>query len=322
MRFLPFLTLLLACSTSTTAANSPAEAKTEAAPATVVASWTGGEVSSNDLDESISTELTKLKAEYVTSSHEARQQGLDALIGEKVLEAEAKKRGLDGVEALLKVEINDKVKPHQTKKSRPSTRSWRVAWVAVPRGGSARHRERDSAPALAERFEAFMGEMHSYAVKIVFRSPRCYGFPSRSTMIPRSDPRMSDHHRPVRAVPVPVLRRAKEVIDQVMEKYEGKVRMVYRDFPLSFHDRAIAAIAANCAAEQGQYWPMYDAPMSNRARARRERSPSTRPRSDSTSTSGTPAGAIPPRRRCRRTSRPAPRPVSRARRRSSSTVFS
>ena len=55
MRFLPFLTLLLACSTSTTAANSPAEAKTEAAPATVVASWKGGEISSTDLDESIST---------------------------------------------------------------------------------------------------------------------------------------------------------------------------------------------------------------------------------------------------------------------------
>ena len=54
------------------------------------------------------------------------------------------------------------------------------------------------------------------------------------------------------------------MIDQVMEKYEGKVRMVYRDFPLSFHDRAIpAAIAANCAGEQGQYWPMYDALMSN-----------------------------------------------------------
>ena len=64
MRFLPFLTFLLACSTSTTAANAPAEAKTETAATTVVAAWKGGEVSSTELDESISTELTKLKAEY------------------------------------------------------------------------------------------------------------------------------------------------------------------------------------------------------------------------------------------------------------------
>ena len=89
MRFLPLLTFMLACSTSTTAANTPAEAKAEASEATVVASWKGGEVSNTELDESISTELTKLTAEFVTSSHEARQQGLDALIGEKVLEAEA-----------------------------------------------------------------------------------------------------------------------------------------------------------------------------------------------------------------------------------------
>ena len=34
--------------------------------------------------------------------------------------------------------------------------------------------------------------------------------------------------------------------------------MVFRDFPLDFHAQAIpAAVAANCAGEQGKYWEMH-----------------------------------------------------------------
>ena len=39
----------------------------------------------------------------------------------------------------------------------------------------------------------------------------------------------------------------------------GKVRFVYRDFPLSFHPGAIsAAQATECAEEQGKFWEMHD----------------------------------------------------------------
>lgn len=40
----------------------------------------------------------------------------------------------------------------------------------------------------------------------------------------------------------------------------GKVRMVYRDFPLSFHPSAVpAAEAAGCAQDQGKFWEYHDA---------------------------------------------------------------
>lgn len=49
---------------------------------------------------------------------------------------------------------------------------------------------------------------------------------------------------------------------QLKEKYikNGKVRLVYRDFPLSgIHPGAEpAALAANCAEEQGKFWEMHD----------------------------------------------------------------
>ena len=39
----------------------------------------------------------------------------------------------------------------------------------------------------------------------------------------------------------------------------GKVKFVYRDFPLGFHANAQkAAEAAECAGEQGKYWEMHD----------------------------------------------------------------
>ncbi len=48
---------------------------------------------------------------------------------------------------------------------------------------------------------------------------------------------------------------------QIREQYvkTGKVKFIYRDFPLSFHENAQkAAEAAECAGEQGKYWEMHD----------------------------------------------------------------
>lgn len=49
---------------------------------------------------------------------------------------------------------------------------------------------------------------------------------------------------------------------QMREEYikTGKVKMVYRDYPLSFHPSAQpAAEAAECAGDQGKYWQYHDA---------------------------------------------------------------
>jgi protein-disulfide isomerase len=48
---------------------------------------------------------------------------------------------------------------------------------------------------------------------------------------------------------------------QLEEHYikTGKVYFVYRDYPLEIHPGArLAAAAANCAADQGSFWPMHD----------------------------------------------------------------
>ena len=49
-------------------------------------------------------------------------------------------------------------------------------------------------------------------------------------------------------------RHVRETVPQIMEKYvdTGKVKYVFRDFPLEFHPNAIpAALAAECAGDEG-----------------------------------------------------------------------
>ena len=44
-----------------------------------------------------------------------------------------------------------------------------------------------------------------------------------------------------------------------MKEYDGRVRLVFKDFPLPSHDLAMAAHeAARCAAEAGKFWPYHD----------------------------------------------------------------
>jgi protein-disulfide isomerase len=54
----------------------------------------------------------------------------------------------------------------------------------------------------------------------------------------------------------------RQTLGQIEEEYvkTGKVKFVYRDFPLSFHANAQkAAESAECAGEQGKFWEMHDA---------------------------------------------------------------
>lgn len=57
----------------------------------------------------------------------------------------------------------------------------------------------------------------------------------------------------------PFCARMVPTLGEIVRKYEGKVRWVYRDFPLrEIHPEALpAAVAANCAGAQGKYFEMH-----------------------------------------------------------------
>jgi protein-disulfide isomerase len=57
----------------------------------------------------------------------------------------------------------------------------------------------------------------------------------------------------------PYCSKLQPTLKQVLEAYQDKVRLVYKEFPLSFHKQAKnASKAALAAREQGTYWEMHD----------------------------------------------------------------
>jgi protein-disulfide isomerase len=57
----------------------------------------------------------------------------------------------------------------------------------------------------------------------------------------------------------PYCAKLQPTLKEVLKTYPMDVRLVYKDFPLSFHKQAKnAARAAHAAGEQGKYWEMHD----------------------------------------------------------------
>ena len=57
----------------------------------------------------------------------------------------------------------------------------------------------------------------------------------------------------------------------MLQIYGGRVRLVFKDFPLPAHDLARPAHeAARCAGDQGHYWPYHDRLFAEQPRFERE----------------------------------------------------
>lgn len=236
-------------------------------PDTVVANWDGGQITYGELADSVRNQVTQMEVEYLTNRHNAEKGALEQMMIEALLEAEAKARGLDGAEALMKIEVEDKV-------SAPTEQEIVEFYEVIKRQarGAPLEQIRPQVEAellrrkQGERAQAYIAELKS---KMNASSELPFPDLPRIAVSVDDDPMMGVKDAPITIVQFaeyqcPYCGKAGESIDRVMEEYAGKVQMVYRDFPLSFHPRAVpAAVAANCAGEQDKYWEMHKLLMSN-----------------------------------------------------------
>jgi protein-disulfide isomerase len=52
---------------------------------------------------------------------------------------------------------------------------------------------------------------------------------------------------------------ATQAVDELQKQYDGKMRVIFHEFPLEMHKHAVdAALAAEAAAIQGKFWEMHD----------------------------------------------------------------
>jgi protein-disulfide isomerase len=62
----------------------------------------------------------------------------------------------------------------------------------------------------------------------------------------------------------PFCQKAQPMIQEMLAKYDGKVRLVWKDFPLPSHPYAVsAAVAARCAQDQDKFWEYHDTLFAN-----------------------------------------------------------
>lgn len=210
-----------------------------------------------ELDSRLKEQLSKLEQQ----KYEIRRRGLDNLIVEKLVQAEARRQG-ETDEGYLKKEIEDKINP-------PTEAQIQEVF----------EQNRDKLPAgttlekIRPQIEEYLTneKKQSIAVKL-FTDLKKKGNVTLSLPMPEVErkevaatgPARGPENAPVTIVEFtdfqcPFCARALPTIEQIHEEYGDKVRIVFRNFPLEFHANAQkAAEAAQCARDQGKFWEMHN----------------------------------------------------------------
>ena len=235
----------------------PKPSASPAAPASsaeVVAQVDGVPILGRELDQRVERRLSRLRQE----EYEIRSQALDEMIGEHLLEKEAKTRGIT-TEGLLRDEVDEQVpepdptlveQVYEQNKARFAGKKKDEVVADVRKFLKDRART-DRRADLQRRLRA------KSKVEVALKAPRT------DMPVPAGAPVLGPTDAPVTIVQFTdyqcqYCHRAQATIDAVMSRYAGKVQLVHRDFPLDGHAQAFpAARAARCAGEQGKFWDYY-----------------------------------------------------------------
>jgi protein-disulfide isomerase len=270
------LGLLLGCSNTTTPSktiDSPVPT-VNATPSTnvpgTVATWDGGELSYEDGTKMAKGQLIQLEAEYLTNTYQTAMQSIEQTILEKLLEMEVSKGGFASQEELLKKEVEDKVTAASPAEVEAMYEQFKDRLQGMDLASATPLiQEQLMRQKQGERFQVYLEEVKAkYNVKITLPYPDL----PRQVVSADDDPFLGTDGAPIEIVQFaefqcPYCGKVGPTIDRLLEEYPGKLKIVYRDFPLGFHDRAIpAAIAANCAGEQDKYWDMHKVLMNNQTK--------------------------------------------------------
>lgn len=220
----------------------------------VVATVEGKPIAMTELTTALKGELLRLDMQR----YQAMKNGLDDLIAERLMQLEASKRQIS-VEQLVQQEIEAKVPtvtPEQVKTFYEANKN-RIRQpldkIASRIEAYLQQQERE------KREHTFVRELRQhYKVTVALRPPTI-------DVSSDDDPFMGPTDASVTIIEFsdfqcPYCRRVQPALKKLMKEYEGRVKLVFRDFPLRrIHPQAQkAAEAAQCAADQNKFWPYHD----------------------------------------------------------------
>jgi protein-disulfide isomerase len=192
--------------------------------------------------------------------YQHRRQSIDMLIGDHLIEGAAKKAGLTK-EKYLEAELEkrrgpitdaDVQKVFEENRDRVGLSTIADLKESITKFIAG---NRD-----AQNLAIMVGELKAAgpAVSIALDPPRY------EVAIAAHDPSRGPANAPITIVEFseyqcPFCARVTPTLKALEQKYAGKVRLVFKDFPLQNHQQAPkAAEAAHCAGDQGKYWELHD----------------------------------------------------------------
>ncbi len=268
MKILSLRTLLVAAVALVAGCNKPTVTVTGTgaldalAADTVVAQVGSTKITLKEVDQTAGAELADLEKK----KFDLRRGALDQMIVQSLVKAEATKAGKTE-EEFLRAEVDSKIAPpadadiqkvfdENKSKMPPDSTLEKMKPQIIAFMTNDQRRE------LAMKL---FDELKKKAnVQVMLKEP-----PKQRVVVEATGPSKGPNDARVTIVEFsdfqcPFCSRAVGTVDRVMQEYAGKVRLVFRQFPLDFHPMAPkAAEAALCAAEQGKFWEMHDTMFQN-----------------------------------------------------------
>jgi protein-disulfide isomerase len=222
----------------------------------------GQPIYEQDLMSVAGPKLLELRSE----EYKLQADALNSLIRKKLIDFEAKRRGVTS-EQLLKQEVDSKV-------ADPSDDEAKGYYLAAKSGTTLpfdqvkaqvkqllkstdiqRARE-EYADSLGKKAQISI-LLQAPGVEVSYDAARVKGNPEAPVTIVE----FADFQ-------CPFCKKSEATLKELLKKYGGRVKLAYRDFPLSqIHDTAeMAAEASHCALEQGKFWEMHDAMFADTAK--------------------------------------------------------
>jgi len=202
--------------------------------------------------------------------YEVKSKALENLVNQKLLEAEAKKKGIP-TEKLLEQEVDAKVPEPteaelqalyivQKEQLRKSFDEIKAQLQQLLKQAKLQQARQDYYKRLREQAGVSIF-LQKPKVEVAYDPARLRGNPKAPVVIVE----FSDFQ-------CPYCRSVQPTLKNLLAKYEGRVSLSYRDLPLrDIHPQAqMAAEASRCAGEQGKFWEYHDLLFENPNKLNRE----------------------------------------------------
>jgi protein-disulfide isomerase len=223
----------------------------------VVATFNGGQVTAEELETAVRPQIKDLE----NKMYQARKQGLEQLAMEKIIKAEAAKQNISEQEYIRKrVEAMPVTQPSEDQQRQfyerlkaggqipPETKFEEIKdRIAQAMVGQQRQSQVQTVVADLQKQANLKLDLPQPRVEVAAEGPSRGPKDAKVTIVEFSD------------FECPYCGTAHDTVEKVMNDYAGKVRLVYRQFPLNFHPHAAkAAEASLCALDQGKFWEYHD----------------------------------------------------------------